>query len=188
MIARSTNGEVVRYPVVETIQHNHICHYVLAPAEADPAILDQAAMVAQRAVEAIDGVGIFGVELFLTDDGAVLFNEMAPRPHNSGHYTIEGCVTSQFENHIRAIMGWPLGATDLLAPAVVMANILGRGDASGTVANYGTVLMERSAHLHIYGKTSERNGRKMGHVTALGETIEQAMRIARSTEERVVFG
>lgn len=188
MVARSRSGEIVLYPVVETIQHNHICHYVLAPASVDVEVARQVAALARTAVEAIEGVGIFGVELFLCDDGTVLFNEMAPRPHNSGHYTIEGCVTSQFENHIRAVMGWPLGSSNLLAPAVVMANVLGRSDASGVVSNYEAILEEPGAHLHIYAKGRERRGRKMGHVTALADSLDEAMRVARSTEERVRFG
>jgi len=187
MVARSLTGEVRVYPAVETIQHDHICHYVLAPAPIDPFIATHAQALARTAVESIDGVGIFGVELFLCGDGEVLFNEMAPRPHNSGHYTIEGATTSQYENHIRAIMGWPLGATDLRAPAVAMANILGRGAATGEVSNYHEVLIDPAAHLHIYGKTDERKGRKMGHVTVLAATLDEALRRATETEQRVTF-
>jgi 5-(carboxyamino)imidazole ribonucleotide synthase len=113
---------------------------------------------------------------------------MAPRPHNSGHYTIEGCATSQFENHIRAVMGWPLGPTDLRAPGVAMVNILGRGDGSGAVGNYEEVLAIPHAHLHIYGKEHSRRGRKMGHVTALAQTTEKALRIASEAERLVRFG
>jgi 5-(carboxyamino)imidazole ribonucleotide synthase len=188
MVARSRNGEVAVYPVVETVQENHICHLVSAPALIDERARDLAIEIGRRAVDAIDGVGIFGIELFLTGDNDVLLNEMAPRPHNSGHYTIEGCVTSQFENHIRAVMGWPLGATDLRAPGVAMANILGRHAGSGTVANYGTVLRHPHAHLHIYGKAESRHGRKMGHVTALASTVEEAIRIATETEQSLTFG
>jgi 5-(carboxyamino)imidazole ribonucleotide synthase len=174
--------------VVETIQQNHICHLVMAPADVDDAVRRAVVDQGCRAVEAIDGVGIFGIESFLTDDGSVLMNEMAPRPHNSGHYTIEGCVTSQFENHVRAVMDWPLGSTELRAPAVVMANILGRHDESGMVANYSEVLAHTQAHLHIYGKEHSRKGRKLGHVTALADTIEEAVRRARGMEETVKFG
>jgi 5-(carboxyamino)imidazole ribonucleotide synthase len=188
MIARSRSGELAIYPVVETIQRDHICHLVLAPAQVDAAVQEAVIDQARRAVESIDGIGIFGIELFMTADDAVVLNEMAPRPHNSGHYTIEGCVTSQFENHIRAIMGWPLGSTELRAPAVVMANILGRRDESGVVANYPEVLATTGAHLHIYGKAQSRTGRKMGHVTALAETMEEAVRLATEMEEAVEFG
>jgi 5-(carboxyamino)imidazole ribonucleotide synthase len=188
MIIRGIDGAEVTYPVVETVQQNHICHYVTAPAMIDTATADAALAYACRSVEAIDGVGTFGVELFLTASGGLLVNEMAPRPHNSGHYTIEGCVTSQFENHVRAVMGLPLGSSELRAPAVAMANILGRADESGTVKNYHEILAEPRVHLHIYGKQTSRTGRKMGHVTALAATAEEALRVARVTEERVKFG
>jgi 5-(carboxyamino)imidazole ribonucleotide synthase len=188
MIARGHNGELAVYPVVETIQENHICHLVIAPAEVDEGVKNAVIDSACRAVESIDGVGIFGIELFVTADGSVLLNEMAPRPHNSGHYTIEGCTTSQFENHIRAVMGWPLGSTDLRAPGVVMANILGRSNSTGVVRNYAAVLAHRSAHLHIYGKTESRIGRKMGHVTVLADSPGDALRIAQEAEESVEFG
>ena len=188
MIARGRDGEVAVYPLVETVQRNHICHIVSAPAQVDEAVEQSAIECACRAVETIDGVGIFGIEFFLTTEGKVLINEMAPRPHNSGHYTIEGCVTSQFENHIRAVMGWPLGATDMRAPAVVMVNVLGRRSGTGTVADYPAVLQYPSAHLHIYGKEEERAGRKMGHVTVLADTLEEALETAHAAERAVVFG
>ncbi|HRF94009.1 MAG TPA: ATP-grasp domain-containing protein, partial [Aggregatilineales bacterium] len=105
MVVRGRDGQTVAYPVVETVQKNHVCHVVRAPANFSAEIIANARYLAIEAVKAIDGVGIFGVELFLLADGTVLFNEIAPRPHNSGHYTIEGCVTSQFENHLRAVMG-----------------------------------------------------------------------------------
>lgn len=188
MVARGRNGEMVIYPVAETIQENHICRVVLVPAAVGEPAVSRAVDYARHAVEAIDGVGIFGIELFLTGEGEVLVNEMAPRPHNSGHYTIEGCVTSQFENHIRAVMGWPLGPTDLRAPGVAMVNILGRSDGSGAVGNYEEVLAIPHAHLHIYGKEHSRRGRKMGHVTALARDTREALRIAAEAERRVQFG
>ncbi len=187
MVTRGRNGEVAIYPVVETVQENHICRVVSAPASVDEGAIGLAVEYARRAVEAIDGVGIFGVELFLTGDGEILVNEMAPRPHNSGHYTIEGCVTSQYENHIRAVMGWPLGSTELRAPGVAMVNILGRHDGSGAVANYHEVLADPTVHLHLYGKAESRRGRKMGHVTALADSVEEAIRRASEAERRVRF-
>lgn len=188
MVTRSDNGEMILYPVVETVQENHICHLVTAPALIEESSRVAAERIGRAAVEAIDGIGIFGIELFMTGDGAILLNEMAPRPHNSGHYTIEGCITSQFENHVRAVMGWPLGAADLRAPGVAMANILGRRSSGGEVANYHTVLREPTAHLHIYGKAESRPGRKMGHVTALADSVEEAARIAQDVERSVNFG
>lgn len=187
MVARGRDGDTAIYPVAETVQQNHICHFVTVPAGVEDEAAAKAVEYARRGVEAIDGVGIFGVELFLRADGEVLFNEMAPRPHNSGHYTIEGSVTSQFENHIRAVMGWPLGSTALRAPGVAMANILGRDAGIGTVADYPAVLAHPTAHLHIYGKEESRRGRKMGHVTALADSVEEALRVAEAAERSVEF-
>jgi 5-(carboxyamino)imidazole ribonucleotide synthase len=187
MIVRGRDGGIATYPVVETVQEHHICHLVAAPARVAPEVARRAVEYATRAVEAIDGVGIFGVELFVTAGGDVLVNEMAPRPHNSGHYTIEGCVTSQFENHIRAVMGWPLGSTELRAPGVAMVNILGRGDESGAVGDFPAALANPRAHVHIYGKSSSRKGRKMGHVTVLAGTLDEAIREAEEAERAVRF-
>lgn len=188
MVVRGRSGELAFYPVVETIQKNHICHVVTAPADVSGDIAARAAEMAGRAIEAIEGVGIFGVELFLLEDGTVLVNELAPRPHNSGHYTIEGCVTSQFENHIRAVMGWPLGATDLRAPGVAMVNILGEERTGGVIANYPAVLADPAVHLHLYGKLESRPGRKMGHITVLGDSAAEARRKAEAAAAVVRFG
>lgn len=188
MVAGGCGGEMALYPVVETVQRNHICHTVTAPAGVPEQIVGLVNEYARRAVEAIEGVGIFGVELFLTAAGDVLVNELAPRPHNSGHYTIEGCITSQFENHIRAVMGWPLGSTAILrAPGVAMVNILGRRDAAGAVANYAEVLRDPDVHVHIYGKETSRPGRKMGHITLLAPTVEQAEQRAVAAERLLQF-
>jgi 5-(carboxyamino)imidazole ribonucleotide synthase len=177
----------VTYPVVETVQHNHICHVVRAPAAIDATQAALAAQVARHAVEAVDGVGVFGVELFALADGSVVYNEIAPRPHNSGHYTIEGCVTSQFENHLRAVLGWPLGSAQRVAPAAVMVNLLGERNGTTDPDALREALAVSGAHLHHYGKREVRLGRKMGHVTALGDTLEQAERTARLAAERVRF-
>lgn len=187
MVARGINGETVLYPVVETVQENHICRTVIVPAHVGEPATTLARDYARHAIEVIDGIGIFGVELFLTADGEVIVNEIAPRPHNSGHYTIEGCVTSQFENHIRAVMGWPLGSTDLRAPGVAMVNILGQHNGSGAVANYEELLAIPNIHLHIYGKERSRRGRKMGHITVLSNSADEAVRIATEAEKRLVF-
>ncbi|KAB2852866.1 MAG: ATP-grasp domain-containing protein, partial [Anaerolineae bacterium] len=136
-------------------------------------------------VEAVNGVGVFGVELFLLKNGEIVYNEIAPRPHNSGHYTIEGCVTSQFENHIRAVLGWPLGSTDLVAPAAVMVNILGKRDGLVRPDGVKAALNVPGAHVHIYGKRESRIGRKMGHVTVLGDSLEQVERLARQAADLV---
>ncbi|MCW2740945.1 MAG: purK [Blastococcus sp.] len=176
-VARSPFGQVAVWPVVETIQRDGVCAEVLAPA---PGLSDELATAAQElAVRIADRLGVVGmlaVELFQTQDG-VLVNELAMRPHNSGHWTIEGARTSQFEQHLRAVLDYPLGDTSMTAPAVVMANVLGGAAAEPDWA--GPSLDERIHHLmahwpdvklHWYGK-GQRRGRKLGHVTALGEDL-----------------
>ena len=180
MVARGLDGACVVYPVVETVQKNHICHIVRAPASGDAAMLARATAIAQQAVETIDGIGVFGVELFEMADGSILYNEIAPRPHNSGHYTIEGCVTSQFENHLRAVLGLPLGSAAMVAPAAVMVNLLGTRNGPARADGLAQALVMSGAHVHIYGKLASRIGRKMGHVTALGATVAEAESIARA--------
>ncbi len=176
MVARSAGGAVAVYPVVETVQaaDAHICHVVRAPAAVDPAVAERAAAIARRAVEAVGAVGVVGVELFETADGALLYNELAPRPHNSGHYTIEGCATSQFENHLRAVLDLPLGSTALVAPTAVMVNLLGQTDGPAVPHGLADALAVPGAHVHLYGKRRARPGRKMGHVTALGPDLAAA--------------
>lgn len=186
MVVRGRDGETRAYPVVETIQQNHICHVVRAPAGVDAQTAATAAEIAVRAVQALDGVGVFGVELFDLGGGKIRYNETAPRPHNSGHYTIEACVTSQFENHLRAVMGWPLGDVSLRSPAV-MVNLLGTRNAPADPHGIREALGISGAHVHIYGKRESRIGRKMGHVTALAETVEDAERIARAAAEKIAL-
>ncbi len=185
MVVRGRDGEVRAYPVVETVQQNHICHVVRAPAAVPADVAERAAMVARRAVEAVNGVGIFGVELFLLENGEILYNEIAPRPHNSGHYSIEGCVTSQFENHIRAVMGWPLGSAAMVAPAAVMVNVLGKQNSPAETQAIVPALAVPGVHVHVYGKRESRAGRKMGHVTVTGESLEAAEALAREAADKI---
>jgi 5-(carboxyamino)imidazole ribonucleotide synthase len=184
MVAR-TRRETVAYPVVQTIQKDHICHIVIAPAPIGKRERAEAVEIAIEAVRAVRGYGMFGIELFLGKDGALLVNEMAPRPHNSGHYTIEGCVTSQFENHIRAVLNLPLGSPQMTAPCAVMVNALGKRPTRSSMRNLAGALRHRDAHLHIYGKTISRQGRKMGHVTLLGRTAGTLLRKARQIESQL---
>jgi 5-(carboxyamino)imidazole ribonucleotide synthase len=179
MVVRSRNGEIRSYPVVETVQENHICHIVRAPAPILSEIAERARTLAEQAVVAIDGVGVFGVELFLLAHGDIVYNEIAPRPHNSGHYTIEACITSQFENHLRAVLGWPLGDTAMRSPAAVMVNLLGKRNGEAQHDGIKAALNIPDAHLHLYGKREVRVGRKMGHVTVLGNSLEEAEILAR---------
>ncbi len=185
MVVRGHDGETRTYPVVETVQRNHICHIVRAPAPIAESIATRAQTLAHRAVQAIDGIGIFGIEFFLLADGTLLVNEVAPRPHNSGHYSIEGCVTSQFENHLRAVLNWPLGPTDLRTPAVVMINVLGQRNGEARGDGLDEALAVPGAHLHIYGKRQVRVGRKMGHVTALGHTLEESEALAQRAADLI---
>lgn len=187
MVARGHGGACAVYPVVETVQRDHICHIVRAPAPVSGDVATRAAEIARRAVEAIGGIGVFGVELFVTADGAVVFNEIAPRPHNSGHYTIEACRTSQFENHLRAVLGLPLGDPALVSPAAVMVNLLGTRTGPTRAEGLATALGIAGAHVHLYGKVASRVGRKMGHVTALGETLIEAEERARRAADAIVI-
>jgi 5-(carboxyamino)imidazole ribonucleotide synthase len=174
MVARGRDGSAVVYPVVETVQQNHICHIVRAPAAIPEAVAELAAGIARRAVDAIDGIGVFGVEIFETPQGTALYNEIAPRPHNSGHYTIEACATSQFENHLRAVLGLPLGSPSMATPAAVMVNLLGTRNGPARVDGLAEALTVEGTTVHIYGKLEARLGRKMGHVTALGPKVAEA--------------
>jgi len=173
MLARSKN-EFILYPVVETIQKNHICQTVIAPAQIPKKALNEIKEIAIEAVKAVEGIGIFGIELFYNDN-EILVNEMAPRPHNSGHYSIEGCRTSQFENHVRSVLELPLGNSDLTAPYAVMINLLGKKNNSRSPGNYHEILSEKNAHMHIYGKAESRIGRKMGHITMTGDSLSDIL-------------
>ena len=158
IVARSTNGEMRCYPLVENIHREHILHRTIAPASFIDAYQVKAVRIAKTLAEALDVVGLLAVELFVTDKG-LLVNELAPRPHNSGHWTIEGAPTSQFEQHIRAICGWALGDTRARGECE-MINLLG-----DDWLQWQTYAQQPQAHVHLYGKTESRPGRKMGHVT-----------------------
>ncbi len=166
LVARRPAGEVVAYPLVETIQIEGICHEILAPAEVEPRLAVEAEDLALSIATSIESTGVLAVELFQTAEGLVV-NELAARPHNSGHWTIEGAATSQFEQHLRAVLDWPLGSTALQAPAVATVNVLGR-DAVDPLHHLPAALAVEGVHVHLYGKAA-RPGRKLGHVTALGQ-------------------
>jgi 5-(carboxyamino)imidazole ribonucleotide synthase len=188
IVVRGRKGELATYPVVETIQRDHVCHVVKAPAAVPAEVASRAAGIARQAVAAVGGVGSFGVEMFLTRDGEILVNELAPRVHNSGHYSVEACVCSQFENHVRAVLGWPLGDTRMVAPAAVMVNLLGARKAAGRPLGIERALAIPGAHIHIYGKAMSGAGRKMGHVTALGATMDEALATAHRAAAEIRFG
>jgi 5-(carboxyamino)imidazole ribonucleotide synthase len=186
MVARAPGGAEAAYPVVESVQANHVCHEVVAPAPVAADAAGRAGEIARAAAAAARGLGVTGVEMFLLPGGDVLVNELAPRPHNSGHYTIEAAETSQFENHLRGVLDLPLGEVGLRAPAAAMVNLLGSrtGPAEPDAAGALTV---PGAHLHLYDKAQVRPGRKMGHVTALGDSAEDALARARRAAEAVGF-
>jgi 5-(carboxyamino)imidazole ribonucleotide synthase len=187
IVTRRRDGEAVTYPVVETVQRDHICQAVRAPAAVAPEIAERAAALARRAVETVGAVGSFGVEMFLLADGQLLINELAPRVHNSGHYSIEACVCSQFENHVRAVLGWPLGSTVLRSPAAAMVNLLAAAEGPGRPLGVEEALRVPGAHVHLYGKTRSAPGRKMGHVTALGATADEALALAQRAADCLRF-
>lgn len=161
IVARNVLGEVCCYPLVENVHRNHILHRTLVPATMHESIANKAQSIAEILAQRLDLIGIMAVELFITEEGEVLVNELAPRPHNSGHWSLDGCATSQFEQHIRAICGWTLGDVSILAPCE-MINLL--GDEWLAWQKYAH---DPLAHIHLYGKTESRPGRKMGHVTLL---------------------
>lgn len=187
IVARNRHGEVAVYPCVETVQEDHVCRIVYAPAPIPERLRRQAQELAVACVEAIEGVGVFGIELFLDVDGQLFFNELAPRPHNSGHYTIEACYTSQFENAIRAVCNLPLGSPEMFVPAAVMVNLLGVRSGSGIPDSVLPALRVGKAWIHLYGKRESRLRRKMGHVTAVGNSLEEAYRTAWQAAEGIIW-
>ncbi len=178
---RGVDGVTV-HEVTETIHEEEILRETVAPARAEPAVRDRARDVARQALDTLTGRGVFGIELFEAPDGEVLLNEVAPRPHNSGHWTIEGAVTSQFEQHVRAVLGWPLGATDRVHETVVTTNVLGQVDRPrrARLTGVGDVLAAERAHLHWYGKREVRPLRKMGHVTVTAAQTAPAATLDRA--------
>jgi 5-(carboxyamino)imidazole ribonucleotide synthase len=180
IVARTAEGATATFPVCENIHRNHILDVTVVPARVSAAVETAAAELAIAIAEKLELVGLLAVEMFLKSNGDLLVNELAPRPHNSGHWTIEACATSQFEQHVRAICGLPLGATEVLRPAA-MANLLGDVWQSGE-PDWSRALETAGVHLHLYGKSEPRPRRKMGHLTAFGATAEEA--IANVTKAR----
>lgn len=160
IVVRGTDGQSVCYGPVENIHRDQILHKTIAPGNVSTALTQQAHDMAKTLAEKLDMIGVLAVELFLTKENTLLVNELAPRPHNSGHYSIEACRTSQFENFVRAVCGLPLGSTELIVEQAEMTNLL--GDEADGWLDY---LSDPEAKLHLYGKTDARPGRKMGHIT-----------------------
>ncbi len=180
---RDKDGNVKTYPVVETIHENNILQVTLTPAQISTEQTQKAEAFAIKVMEHLEGAGVFGIEMFLTKMGDILVNEIAPRVHNSGHYTIEACVTSQFENQLRAVSEMELGDTSMKVEAAVMVNIL--GDRIGEANPQGVEEAEKlgQVFVHIYGKKDVKLERKMGHITVVGDDLEEVMEkanVARS--------
>jgi len=187
--ARSANGEIAIYPIVETQQENQVCRLVIAPAEISLEVKAEAEAIARTLLNSLQAVGVFGIELFLTADNQLLVNEIAPRTHNSGHFTIDACKTSQFEQHLRAVCQLPLGNCDLNSAGAVMVNLLGYESAESDYLEKRKQLAQiEGAFVHWYGKKESRLGRKLGHVTVLldrerqAQGRSQALAIARTVE------
>jgi len=181
--ARDMRGNIAVYPTAETVHRDNICHTVVTPAGIRPELIADAQEIAHETLKHLGGAGIFAIEMFATDD-SVIINEIAPRVHNSGHHTIEANVTSQFEQHIRAITGMPLGSTAMRVPAAAMINILGRREEPLTREGMDRVLALPDTHPHFYGKSSRR-ARKIGHITVLGSSVDDVLRIANQARNEL---
>ena len=181
LVARRPSGDIRHWPLVQTVQRDGVCSEVLAPApNTSDSALARAAEIAETVAAGLGVTGVLAVEMFETDDGTFFINELAMRPHNSGHFSIEGSTTSQFEQHLRAVLDLPLGSTDSVAPHSVMINLLGVDDSNDFVRTYPKALKAHpSAKFHTYGK-SARKGRKMGHITVIGNDAEAVLAEAKA--------
>jgi phosphoribosylaminoimidazole carboxylase len=208
MVVRTAAGEIFSYPVVETVHKDNICNLVFAPLRSrDPKVATHAQEIAERTVQSLSGAGVFGVEMFLLADGVfrlhfhslgchtdvqkgqILVNEIAPRPHNSGHYTIEACETSQYENHLRAILSLPIGSTALKVPSAAMLNLLGSSNDMSELLGFAEfALSVPGASVHLYGKAECRKGRKMGHITLTADSDAGIRARLRQLLERLPGG
>lgn len=182
--ARGCDGAFAHFGAVENVHRNHILDVTIAPANVAADIQGKAIEITRTVLDTLNVVGVLCVEFFLTRKGDLLINELAPRPHNSGHFTFDASLTSQFEQQLRAVCGLPLGDTALLRPAA-MINLLGDVWENGT-PNWAAALADPRVKLHLYGKASPRAGRKMGHLTALAESAEEAARVARIARNQLL--
>lgn len=182
LACRGIDGDIKVYPVAENIHVDSILFETRVPADISKETSSDAMKLAENVMQIFEGVGMFCVEMFVDKDGNTAVNEVAPRPHNSGHYSIEGCYTSQFEQHIRAVSGLPLGSSDLIMPTV-MINILGETEGKAHVIGAESVIAIEGVYLHIYGKEISKPKRKMGHITAIAPVITEAVEKAEKAKE-----
>lgn len=181
---RGIDGTRVIYPLAENMHSNSILDTTIVPARVKEATIKKAESIADLVMEVFEGVGTFCIELFLTKDGEIYVNEVAPRPHNSGHYTIEGCFANQFENHIRGIVGLPFGCTELISPTV-MVNLLGESDGIAKLEGLEVSYGDPHVRVHFYGKPESKKYRKMGHFTVRANTLESAIKKAQKIKQIV---
>jgi 5-(carboxyamino)imidazole ribonucleotide synthase len=176
MVARNIKGQIQSFPVAENVHNENILSTTIVPARISELATRKARELAEKTIEILKGAGIFGIEMFVLQDDSLLINEIAPRPHNSGHYSIEACSISQFEQHIRAIVGLPISKPILLSPAV-MINILGNDTFSGvySLANIKKIMNISGLKLHVYGKQITKPRRKLGHMTIMDTSLERAL-------------
>ena len=183
LAVRSTAGECLTYPMVKTLQVEGMCREVTSPGDFPLEIAEEARRIAENLAEELEVFGILAVEFFVVD-GKLMVNELAPRPHNSGHITIEANVTSQFENHLRAVLGLPLGSTELRVPAAAMVNLISNSNSQNLIPLLPVALSVKGASLHLYSKSSRKN-RKIGHVTVTAGSAEEALEAARKTADHL---
>jgi 5-(carboxyamino)imidazole ribonucleotide synthase len=184
VVARSTNGTSVAYPAAENTHVGGILDLSVVPAQVSDKLAQQATMDARHVADKLDYCGVMAVEFFVVENERLLINEIAPRPHNSGHYTMDACLTSQFDQQVRAMCGLPLGDARLLSP-VAMVNILGDIWKDNAPPSWDAVLNEPRAKLHLYGKREARAGRKMGHFTCIGGSVQEASALARELQQKL---
>jgi 5-(carboxyamino)imidazole ribonucleotide synthase len=185
--ARGLDGSLCTFPVAENVHSKHILAYSIIPARVPDEIQREASEIARSIATDLEVVGLIAVEFFLARDGKLLVNELAPRPHNSGHYTFDACITSQFEQQLRAVCGYPFGSPELLVPTV-MVNLLGDLWRDGKPPDWSAILAQPRAKLHLYGKLEGRSGRKMGHYCVLGPTLSEALEVASKIKSEIDRG
>ena len=189
IVSRNTDGEIKCFPVVEMEfnEKSNLVEYVMCPANISKQTEEKSIIIASKIAKKFEMVGLLAVELFVTNEHEILINEVAPRPHNSGHHTIECCVTSQFDQHIRSILNLPLGKTDILIPGI-MVNLVGENMEEGNVnyKNINDIFDIPGVYIHIYGKKKSRLNRKMGHITIVNKDINKAIEIGKSIKNKII--